>query len=114
MKLLVNKTRLNRLATHDYFRKSIRGTYDLSKLIESKETIKDLKIFHLSRYVLVLLHIGYFTSEFIHTPFFIVAGVIEIFFILMVLRSEAVDTKTVMKGAPWNFLLGLYISLLLS
>src|SRR5699024_7003452 len=77
-------------------------SFDVSELNEPKDAIKDHKMFHLSWYVLSVMIIGYFVSEFITLPVSIVAGVIAIFFIIMARGSEAVNTKAVIKGAPWD------------
>lgn len=95
-----------------YFKKNIPHHYDLSKLKSPSTAIKDLKIFRLSWYVLSLLVIGYFTSEYLNIPVSIVAGVIAIFFIVIARKSTVLNTKKLVKNAPWNivfFSIGMYV-----
>ncbi|QCJ42174.1 arsenic transporter [Bacillus sp. S3] len=95
-----------------YFRKSIPKQYDLSKLKKPAEAIRDEKMFRLSWVVLGILLAGYFISQSLHVPVSIIAGVVAVFFLFMGRRSHAIETKKVIKGAPWAivfFSIGMYV-----
>lgn len=94
------------------FHRSIPKAYSLKAVENPKLAIRDRKLFSLSWYVIAILLIGFFTSELLTIPVsFILCGVAAIFFWLA-RKSDTVDTKRVVKGAPWNivfFSIGMYV-----
>ena len=95
-----------------FFRKSIPKNYEVSDIKRPKDAIKDIKMFRLAWVILSILLIGYFSSEFTGLPVSIIAGITAIFFIVMAQRSPAVQTKQVLKDAPWAivfFSIGMYV-----
>lgn len=94
------------------YRKDIPKEYSLDDLKEPRDAIRDERMFNLSWVILSVLLIGYFVAEFVHIPVSFVAGTIAIFFTLLGLKSKAVDTRKVVRNAPWAivvFSIGMYV-----
>ncbi len=95
-----------------FFRKDIPKSYDVKLLKNPKDAIKDIRLFKLSFLILAFLLGGYFLSEFLRLPVSIFAAAFAVIFIVLSLRSPAVNVKAVFKNAPWNivvFSLGMYL-----
>ncbi|MGK7377289.1 arsenic transporter [Planococcus sp. 1R117A] len=100
------------LVLYLFFRKDIPKNYEVANLKKPNDAIRDHKMFRLSWFVLVILLVGYFSSDFMGVPVSFVAGTIAIFFLLMARKSPAVRTRIILRGAPWNivfFSLGMYV-----
>lgn len=95
-----------------FFRKSIPRNYDPGQLKKPYEAIKDLRLFRLSWLILAVLLIAYLISQFIHVPVSIIAGAAALLFIAAARRCEAIETRRIIKEAPWAvviFSIGMYV-----
>ncbi len=94
------------------YRKQIPKQYDLTRLKQPAEAIKDRLIFRWSWGLLFLLIIGYVCSETFAIPLSIIAGLIAVVFLLFAGKSPVVHTMEVVKKAPWSvvvFSIGMYV-----
>lgn len=95
-----------------YFHKAIPRKFEGQHLATPQSAIKDVRLFHISWGVLVLLLIGYFMSSFLKIPVSLIALPIAAIFLLLAQRSSAIDAKVAITGAPWNivvFSIGMYV-----
>lgn len=95
-----------------YFKKDIPANYDMKQVKRPADAIKDLKLFRLSWVILGILLVAYISSGFIKIPVSIIAGVVALIFILMARSSRVIETKQVIKDAPWAvviFSIGMYV-----
>ncbi|WP_281426342.1 arsenic transporter [Paenibacillus agaridevorans] len=95
-----------------YFRKNIPSRYDLEKVKEPKEAIKDRTLFRLSWWVLGVLLAGYLVSESLGLPVSAIVGIVAVIFLLLARRSHALQTWKLVKDAPWSvvvFSIGMYV-----
>ncbi len=100
------------LVLYLYFQKDIPKKFDGSILKTPASAIKDIRLFRLSWAVLVILLIGYFSSETLGIPVSFIAGAVAVTFLAIARASKSVETMTVLKGAPWAvvfFSIGMYV-----
>ncbi|CNI31857.1 arsenic transporter [Yersinia mollaretii] len=97
---------------HLFFRKDIPATYDVSKLKHPREAIRDMRTFKTGWAVLALLLVGFFVLEPLGVPVSAVAAVAALILWWVARRGQVIDTRKVLKEAPWQiviFSLGMYL-----
>ncbi|MBF2543489.1 arsenic transporter [Listeria seeligeri] len=100
------------LILYFYFRKALPRRYDDSELKKPDSALKDKKMFYISWIILIILVVGYFLSSFLDIPVSFTALIVAFAFLLVGKKSQAVSTKAILKGAPWNivfFSIGMYV-----
>lgn len=97
---------------HFFFRKDIPVAYDMAKLKVPREAIRDVRTFKTGWLVLCLLLTGFFALEPLGVPVSLVAAVAAFILWLVARKGQVIDTRKVLKGAPWQivtFSLGMYL-----
>ncbi len=95
-----------------YFRRDIPAHYDASALKRPAEAIRDRPTFLLGWVVLVLLLLGFFLGERLGLPISVVAVAGSTVLFAMAARGHVIDTRKVLREAPWQvvlFSLGMYL-----
>ncbi|MDN3954558.1 arsenic transporter [Sporolactobacillus laevolacticus] len=95
-----------------YFRKEWPKKYQMSDLKKPSSALKDIRMFHISWFVLIVLVVGYFVSSLVKLPVSFIALAVAFIFLFLGSRSSAIQTKMILKSAPWSivfFSLGMYV-----
>ena len=97
---------------HLFFRKDIPAGYDLTKLKMPRDAIRDRRTFKTGWLVLILLLAGFLALEPLGVPVSLVAAAAAFILWLVARKGHVIDTRKVLKGAPWQiviFSLGMYL-----
>jgi len=94
------------------FGRDIPPRYDLAQLKRPQDAIRDRATFVAGWWVLALLLAGFFGLESIGLPISAVAAVGAAVLLAVAARGQAIPTRDVLRGAPWQvvvFSLGMYL-----
>ncbi|WP_226574329.1 arsenic transporter [Mangrovibacter yixingensis] len=97
---------------HWFFRKEIPPEYDLARLKDPAQAIKDRATFNTGWVVLVLLLVGFFVLEPMGIPVSAISAVGALVLFAVAKRGHTINTGKVLRGAPWQiviFSLGMYL-----
>ena len=95
-----------------YLRRDIPARYDVAQLRTPRDAIRDPATFKAGWVVLALLLVGFFGLEPLGVPVSAVAAVGAVVLLAVAARGPAIDTRKVLRGAPWQvvvFSLGMYL-----
>lgn len=100
------------LVLYLFFKKSIPASYPVDQLKKPHEALKDRKLFRVSWLILAVLLSGYLFSEMWNIPVSFIAGVAAMVFVILANRGGIIETRKVIKDAPWEivvFSIGMYV-----
>lgn len=100
------------IVLHLFFRKDTKFSYNVISIEEPKDSIIDKMTFKAGWIVLVLLLIGFFTSDYLEIPISVIASIAAVILAIIAYRGKKINLRTVIKGAPWQiviFSLGMYL-----
>lgn len=95
-----------------FFGKDIPANYDMAQLRVPGEAIRDAATFRAGWVVLALLLAGFFALEPLGVPVSATAAVGALVLIVIASRGHVIETRRVIRGAPWQvviFSLGMYL-----
>ncbi|SEN18967.1 arsenite efflux membrane protein ArsB [Luteibacter sp. UNCMF331Sha3.1] len=95
-----------------YFRRDIPRAYDIALLKSPATAIRDRATFNVGWAVLAFLLLGFFGLDRLGVPVSAVAAAGAVVLILVAARGHRIDTRKVLRDAPWQivlFSLGMYL-----
>lgn len=95
-----------------YYGRDLPARVAVDRLAEPTSVIKDHRLFRLSWWILGLLLIGYFASQYLRLPVSLFAGAAALWLLLRARRSPAVPVRELLREAPWKivvFSIGMYV-----
>ena len=100
------------LTLYLYFRHFIPARYDVSRLALPASAIRDPLTFKAGWIVLSLQLAGFFILEPLGIPVSVLSGTAALSLLLVAVRGRVIDTRSVLKTAPWHiviFSLAMYL-----
>ncbi|MES2247740.1 MAG: arsenic transporter [Pseudomonadota bacterium] len=94
------------------FRRDIPSHYDMARLKQPADAIRDRDTFRAGWVVLALLLVGFFGLEPLGVPVSAVAAFGAVILLAVAARGPVIGTRQVLRGAPWQivvFSLGMYL-----